>query len=89
MSIENIIRERLEKTFNPVHITIVDESHLHIGHRGNTGGGHFQVMVVSDYFTNMSRLNRQRAIKDCLQDLFPKQIHALSIKALTPSEKVD
>ena len=58
-----------------------DESHLHIGHAGNKGGGHYAILVVS------SRVTRQRQVQTLLQDLFTsKQIHALSIIAQTPDE---
>lgn len=64
-----------------------DDSHLHAGHAGNTGGGHYAILVVSSHFAGESRLNRQRIIKNALADLFSDGlIHALSIKALTPEE---
>ena len=28
-----------------------DESHLHAGHAGNTGGGHYRVLIVSPICT--------------------------------------
>lgn len=65
----------------------VDESHKHIGHAGNKGGGHYAVLLVSEVFEGLSRIQRQRTVQDLLVDLFAsKQIHALSIKAKTPSE---
>lgn len=64
-----------------------DESHLHVGHAGNKGGGHYAVLLVSDAFVGLSRIQRQRTVQDLLADLFTsKQIHALSIKAQTPEE---
>ena len=64
-----------------------DESHLHIGHAGNKGGGHYAILVVSSAFNGMNRVARQRQVQTLLQDLFTsKQIHALSILAQTPDE---
>ncbi|RPD90817.1 BolA family transcriptional regulator [Neisseria weixii] len=64
-----------------------DESHLHIGHAGNKGGGHYAVVIVSEAFRDVSRLNRQRMVKTLLNDLFSDGlIHALIIKAVTPEE---
>ena len=64
-----------------------DESHLHIGHAGNKGGGHYAILIVSEAFHDVSRLNRQRMVKTLLNDLFSDGlIHALSIKAVTPDE---
>ena len=51
------------------------------------GGGHYAIVVVSNAFENIGRLQRQRMIKQLLQDLFSDGlIHALSIKAATPDE---
>ena len=64
-----------------------DESHLHIGHAGNKGGGHYAIVVVSNAFDGMNRVARQRQVQSLLADLFSsKQIHALSILAQTPDE---
>ena len=64
-----------------------DQSHLHAGHAGIRGGGHYAILVVSSAFSGMSRLARQRKIQELLADLFAqKHIHALSIAAHTPDE---
>jgi len=81
----NIIRDRLA-FLNPTKLDIVDESHLHKGHAGNTGGGHFSLIVISEIFQNKSTMERHRMVYSALQDLIPKDIHALSIKALAPHE---
>ena len=45
------------------------------------------VVIVSEAFDGVSRLDRQRTIKTLLHDLFSEgRIHALSIKAATPDE---
>ncbi|MCP2039720.1 BolA protein [Neisseria sp. HSC-16F19] len=79
------IRSRLA-VLSPLHLHLQNDSHLHIGHAGNTGGGHFSLVIVSATFEGQSRINRQRLVKNALADLFPTRIHALSIKALTPRE---
>ena len=64
-----------------------DDSHLHAGHTGNRGGGHYRVLVVSRAFARVGRLQRQRMVKQPLADWFAdNRIHALSIRALTPEE---
>lgn len=64
-----------------------DDSHLHASHAGNGGGGHYHVLVVSQAFTEIGRLQRQRMVKQPLADWFAdNRIHALSIRALTPQE---
>ena len=77
MDMREAIEGRL-KTLNPVFFDFQDDSN---------GGGHYTVVVVSEAFGGVSRLNRQRTIKTLLHDLFSEGlIHALSIKAATPDE---
>lgn len=86
MEIKAAIEGRL-KNLAPVHFEFRDDSHLHIGHPGNKGGGHFSILVVSNRFNQTGRLERQRMVKSLLRDLFSDGlIHALSIKAVTPEE---
>ena len=82
---KNIIKDRLA-FLKPRRLDIIDESYLHKGHAGNTGGGHSNLIVVSEIFQNKSTMERHRIIYSALQDLIPDEIHALSIKAITPSE---
>lgn len=64
-----------------------DDSHLHIGHAGNRGGGHYALTVVSAQFEGVSRLARQRMVQQRLQEAFVQgRIHALSLTAKTPAE---
>ena len=83
----DLIRTRLNDALSPNDLDIVDESHLHIGHAGAaSGAGHFSVTVVSDKFNNCSTLERHRMVYKAVDDLMQSEIHALSIKALTPDE---
>ena len=81
-----MIRERIEKAFNPAQLEIVDESHLHAGHTGHGGAGHFKVRIVSDKFNDESLINRHRMVYAAVNDLMPGEIHALSIDAVTMTE---
>lgn len=81
------IRSRLLETFAPRECQLDDESALHAGHAGAaSGGSHFRLRIVSEKFENQSRINRHRLVYDCLDDMMHKEIHALAITALTPSE---
>ena len=69
---------------NPEIFEFHDESHLHAGHAGNKGGGHYRILVVSTAFNGVLR---QRMVKEALHEWFSDgRIHALSIRALTPDE---
>ena len=71
---------------NPISLNINDESALHKGHAGNTGGSHFNIQIISNDFLGKSRMERHRIIYKALDEFFPDKIHALSIKAITEME---
>ena len=85
MSLVAEIEARMQ-SLQPSVCVCEDESHHHIGHAGNKGGGHYALFIVSAAFDGVNRLARQRMVNALVQDLFPVQIHALSIKALSPQE---
>lgn len=73
-------------TLSPSHLDIQDDSALHAGHAGNTGGGHYTVTIVSDIFMDLPLIKRHRLVYDATRALLAERIHALSIKAYTESE---
>ncbi|MDA8094559.1 MAG: BolA family transcriptional regulator [Betaproteobacteria bacterium] len=80
------MQERLAQ-LAPTRIEIEDESAWHAGHEGaKSGGGHYQLRIVSPRFEGQSTLARHRIVYDSLRDMMQKEIHALSIKAYTPTE---
>jgi BolA family transcriptional regulator, general stress-responsive regulator len=79
------IRRRLA-ALEPDLLDLRDDSAMHAGHAGNTGGGHFSLTLVSSQFHGKSQIMRHRAIYQALQDLIPNFIHALSITAHAPGE---
>lgn len=82
------IRKELEARFHPTELYIKDQSQLHAGHEGaRDGRGHFDITIVADAFEGKSRIQRHRMVYDALNRLLQTDIHALRIKALTPSER--
>lgn len=79
------IAQRLQ-SLAPELIEIQDDSEQHRGHAGNTGGSHFTLKVKSSQFSGKSQIMRHRMVYQCLQDLMPHRIHALSISALSTDE---
>ena len=84
-------RERIEATLrreldaDPV--VVVDESHLHAGHAGARGGaGHFRAVVVSARFEGKGPVERQRLVYAALAAEMGPEIHALSMRTLTPAQ---
>lgn len=87
MHLNDIIKSRLA-TLNPIKIDIQDDSALHAGHKGNNGGGHFTVKIVSSHFSQKSQIMRHRLVYQLLNDLIPQQIHAISILAISPDDSI-
>ena len=56
----------------------------HIGVEGD--GRHFFATIVSAEFEGTTRIARQRRVYAALGDRMREQIHALSMKTLTPAE---
>jgi BolA family transcriptional regulator, general stress-responsive regulator len=87
MHLTDIIKSRLAK-LDPINLEIQDDSALHAGHKGNTGGGHFTVKIVSSQFSQKSQIMRHRLVYQLLNDLIPQQIHAISILAISPDDSI-
>ena len=49
-------------------------------------GDHFNVIVISNSFQNMSLINRHKLIYKALNQFLNKEIHALQLKTLTEEE---
>lgn len=86
----NQIRERLSQALNPTRLAVQDDSAAHAGHAGavQSGGGHFSVEIVSEAFEGKSMVQRHQLVYKSLGTLMQTDIHALVIKALTPSEVI-
>ena len=81
-----VIRERLA-ALNPVTVDLRDESAQHAGHAGAaSGGGHWQLTIVSEAFRGKSPVARHRMIYEALGDLMKRDIHALKIEAFAPEQ---
>ena len=91
--IATIIREKLTAALSPTRLEIEDDSARHAGHHheggldGRPGGeSHFNLTVVAAAFEGQGRVERQRAINTLLREELAGPVHALSIRALSPSD---
>ena len=86
--VERAIRTALMVTFEPTRLDVINESHLHAGHRSSpgTGDSHFRVYIVSAAFDGQSRVSRHRALNQALAHLIGTPIHALALDAKSPGE---
>ena len=69
MTAEERLREKLLVGLNPVRLDVVNESHMHAGHRSSpgTGDSHFRVLIVSPMFVGKSRVDRHRMVNEVLK----------------------
>lgn len=90
MTVEREIRERLLVALEPIRLDIVNESHLHAGHRNSPGTGesHFRTLIVSKRFEGMSRVERHRMVNEALAGIIGGKVHAFALKAYAPGETV-
>ena len=90
MTVEATIREKLDRALQPTRLEVVNESHLHAGHRSSPGTGesHFRVLIVSPLFTGKSRLERHRLVNAALAAELAGRIHALAVEVYAPEEKI-
>ncbi len=82
----NRIRTRL-LSLEPIAIELRDDSASHAGHAGAaSGGGHFELRLVSAQFAGLSKIERHRLVYHLLGDLMQREIHALAMNLLAPDE---
>ncbi len=79
----NRIKNKLQK-FNPTILELEDQSKMHGA--GKLAGTHFKLLLVSNYFTNKTKLQRQREVFKELKEEFENGLHALSQKILDEKE---
>jgi BolA protein len=77
----------LQAALSPVEMKLDDDSAAHAGHAGAaSGGGHYNLRIVSAQFEGLKLVTRHRLVYDSVHDMMHKEIHALAITALAPSE---
>lgn len=80
------IRTRL-LSLEPLAIEVRDDSARHVGHAGAaSGGGHYELRLVSAQFAGHSKVERHRLVYHLLGDLMQREIHALAMNLLAPDE---
>jgi BolA protein len=78
------IEDRLGLALGDARIDVVDESHSHNVPAG--AESHFKVVVVSQAFSGVSRVERHRLVHGALSEEFAGGLHALTLTLRTPQE---
>jgi BolA protein len=82
------LRAKLEAALAPLSLDIEDESAKHAGHAGAREGGetHYRIRIVSQSFSGLSRVQRQRLVYAAVAEELAERVHALSLVTLTREE---
>ena len=90
MSVEREMRQRLMVGLEPTRLDVVNESHLHAGHRNSPGTGesHFRLLIVSPRFAGLNRVARHRLVNETLSGLVGGRVHALALATYAPGEPI-
>ena len=84
MSIEHTIERKLQETFSPEHLQVVNESHQHsVPPDSET---HFKVVIVSRGFDGKRKVARHQAVYGALAEELSGPVHALALHTYTPAE---
>ena len=86
MVIEKEIKDRLQKNMHLEQFEIKDFTGRHLNHKLHDGGFHLEAIIVSKDFEDKGLIDRHRLVYDSVGDLMKHEIHALSMKTLTPDE---
>ena len=87
MNIQQTITKKLEDEFHPVHLDVINESHMHNVPEGSES--HFKVLIVCDEFKDKMLLARHRLVNKVLADELNGGIHALALHTMTMEEWFD
>lgn len=84
MTIRETIENKIVTSLQPVHLEVINESHMHNVPPGSES--HFKVVVVCDQFEGISRVKRHQTLNGILSSELKNDIHALSLQIMTASE---
>ena len=88
MKRKNNIESLILKKYEPNFFTVIDVSEQHKGHQNFEEGveSHFEITIVSEKFTNLSRIERHRMLNRTLKEEFLSDLHSVVLKIYTPEE---
>ncbi|WP_160153154.1 BolA family transcriptional regulator [Microbulbifer sp. ALW1] len=84
MSLADQIQQKLQDAFAPSHLEVDCESHLHNVPAGSEM--HFRVVLVSEAFSAVRKVQRHQKVYGVLADEMAGPIHALALHLYTAEE---
>ena len=83
MNLEEQITSKIQKAFEPEHLEFLNESHLH---EGIATDSHFNLLLVSQHFKNLKKVQRHQAVYKLLSEELAGPVHALALHLYSPEE---
>lgn len=83
MTMQNQIEEKLHHELDPVHLQVINETHMH--NVPENAESHYKVIVVSNKFDGLPLIKRHRLVNATLADEL-NSIHALALHTYTPDQ---
>ena len=83
MSVESTILKKVELAIQSDHVAIKNESHLH---SGPSTESHFNLTIVSDSFSTLTRVRRHQLVYKLLSEEMSGGVHALALHLYTKEE---
>ena len=84
MTIQQVIKNKIITSLQPLHLEVVNESYMHNVPPGSES--HFKVVVVCDEFEGVNRVRRHQKVNRILSSELKNNIHALSLQIMTAAE---
>ena len=84
MSLQRTIELKINQSFAPSHLEVINESNMHNVPPGSES--HFKLVVVSDNFADKSLVQRHQSVNSVLAEELKGSIHALSMVTHTDAE---
>ncbi|MCU7810801.1 MAG: BolA/IbaG family iron-sulfur metabolism protein [Candidatus Thiodiazotropha sp. (ex Notomyrtea botanica)] len=81
---QQTIQQKLQTTFSPIHLEVINESHMHNVPEGSES--HFKVVLVSEAFVGEKLIARHRQVNKALKEELDGGIHALALHTMTPDD---
>ena len=84
IKIENLI----SKNYEPEFFSVTDVSKQHRGHKDfkEDVESHFEIIIVSEKFKSLNRIERHRMVNKSLKEEFLSDLHSVTIKTYTKEE---
>ena len=84
--LQNIISKKISDVITVNHINVYDYTAQHENHATFEGNYHLSMTLVSPDFEGMTLIKRHQLVYKALDDYMHGEIHALTMKTLTPEE---